>query len=331
MRWRQAVLVAAVAALAGAGCTSAGPGGGAVPTTVVMDRVSVVTAAATRVILPAYQELAKAAAGLEEATAACNVDRSRSAWKATRLAYMRTFVANGLGPAKEQRLLPAIDFWPTDPAGIEAFVVGPGPFTLEGVAALGARQRGLPAIETLLFGQGFFERQRCQVSNLLSTLVRRATDDAARAWVDLAPRFGSQDRGLAELVSSATQAIGLVEGEQLGMPYGLRRGATTNPALVRGGNALDDSAAVVEGTEDLLTTGVTPLLAPDVAGRVTAAVDAVDAAVRDIPPPLQLAVVSARPKVLAATQAGKAVEQLLATEVSSALGITLNFNPNDGD
>ena len=317
-----------------AGCTSEGPGGGAASTTeatVATDRVSVVTAAATRVILPAYQELAESAAALEQATQACNLDRSKSAWRATRAAYMRSAVANGLTPARDKRLVPAIDFWPTDSAGVEAFVNGPGPFTLDAVAALGARQRGLPAIETLLFGQGFFERQRCQVSNLLSTLVRRVLDEVVKAWADLAPRFGAQDRGLAELVSSATQAMGLVEGEQLGMPYGLRRGATVNPALVRGGNALEDSANVVAGTEALLKVGVTPLLAPEVSGRLLAAVDTADAAVKDIPPPLQIAVVSARPKVLAATQAGKVVEQLLATEVTSALGITLNFNPNDGD
>jgi predicted lipoprotein len=318
-------------ATAAAGCSSEGPGGGGPTTTAATDRVSVVTATATKVVAPAYRDLAGAAAELEAATASCNLERSKAAWRSTRTAYMRTYAANGFGPAKEQRLLPAIDFWPTDPAGIEAFVAGPGPFTIEAVAALGARQRGLHAIETLLFGQGFFERQRCQVSNLLSTLVRRASDEVAAAWADLAPRFGSQDRALADLVSSSTQSITLVEGEQLGMPYGLRRGASVNPALVRGGNALEDSAAVVAGAEAVVEAGITPLLPPEMSGRVLGGIETLKASVRDIPPPLQLAVVSARPKVLAATQSAKVVEQTLATEVSSFLGVTLNFNPNDGD
>jgi predicted lipoprotein len=327
------VLLTAVAVLGG-GCTSEGPGGGATgatSTTGPTDRVSVVTAAATKVIAPAYAGLAKAAAELDAATAACNLERSRTAWRETRLAYMQTVAAQGVGPAKDQRLLPAIDFWPTDASGIEAFVAGPGPFTLESVAALGARQRGLHAIETLLFREGFFERQRCQVSNLLSVLVRRAADGVAAAWADLAPRFGSQDRALAEVVSSITQSMGLVEGEQLGMPYGLRRGATVNPALVRGRNALDDSVAVIEGSQALLEAGVAPLISTDLAGRLRGAVETAEATVKNVPAPLQLSITNARPQVLAGIQACKAVEQLLATEVTTALGIVLSFNPNDGD
>ena len=332
-RSRHLALVVAIA-VAAAGCTSEGPGGGATggtSTTGPTDRVSVVTAAATRVIAPAYADLAKAAAELDAATAACNLERSRAAWRETRLAYMRTIAAQGVGPAKEQRLLPAIDFWPTDGPGIEAFAKGPGPFTLEAVAALGARQRGLHAVETLLFNEGFFERQRCQVSNLLSVLIRRAADGVAAAWAELAPRYGSQDRALAEVVSSVTQAVGLVEGEQLGMPYGLRRGATVNPALVRGRNALDDSVAVIEGTQALLDAGVAPLLSTDLAGRLRGAADAAEGAVRNVPGPLQLSVTNARSQVLAGIQACKALEQLVATEVTTALGITLSFNPNDGD
>lgn len=331
-RWRIGVAVAAAAAVA-AGCTSEGPGGGQASTTAggPTDRISVVTAAATKVIAPAYRQFATAAADLETATAACNAERSRSAWRSTREAYMRTISAQGVGPAKEQRLLPAVDFWPADPAGIQAFVGGPGPFTVETVAALGARQRGLHALEVLLFGEGFLDQRRCQVANLVSVLVRRAADGVATAWAELAPRFGSQDRALAELVSSATAAISFVEGELLGMPYGLRRGATVNPALVRGRNTLPDAVAAMEGTSALLEAGVTPLLAPDLAGRVRSALDGAQAAIEGVPSPLELAVVNARPKVLAGTQASKAAEQLLATEVTSVLGITLNFNPNDGD
>lgn len=332
MRRRLAALLIAVAVVAAA-CTSEGPGGGAGGTTTTgpTDRISVVTAAATRVIAPAYADLAAAAAELDAATAACNLERSRAAWREARLAYMRTVAAQGVGPAKDQRLLPAIDFWPTDAAGIEAFVAGPGPFTLESVAALGARQRGLHAVETLLFSEGFFERQRCQVSNLLSVLIRRAADSVASAWAELAPRFGSQDRALAEVVSSAAQAAGLVEGEQLGMPYGLRRGATVNPALVRGRNALDDAAAVIQGVEALVDAGVVPLVSPELSGRLRSATAAAEAAVRNVPAPLQLSVANARPQVLAGIQSAKAVEQLLATEVTTVLGITLSFNPNDGD
>jgi predicted lipoprotein len=322
-----------VAVLTSAACSSEGPGGGqqAPPSTQTTDRVSVVTAAATKVIAPAYRELAEEAAELESSTAACNLERSREAWRATRVAYSKTFVANGLPPAKEQRLLPAIDFWPSDPERVEAFAAGPGPFTLETVQTLGARQRGLHALEPLLFGQGFLDRQRCLVANLLSTLIRQASDDVAKAWADLAPRFGSQDRALAELVSSATQSMSLIEGEQLGMPVGLRRGATVNPALVRGSNALDDAAAVAAGAEAVIKEGVAPLLPPEMAGRLLAAVEAAEDAVRAVPPPLQLAVTSARPQVLTAIQAAKAVEQMMATEVASYLGVTLNFNPNDGD
>lgn len=323
-------------ALTAAGCTSGGPGGGpgggATSTSAAAtDRVTVVTNAATRAIVPAYRDLAAAAASLEAATTACNLERSQAAWKATRTAYMQSFAAAGLGPAREQRLLPAVDFWPSDPTGIQAFAAGPGPFTIEAVAALGARQRGLHALEALLFAEGFFGRPQCQVSALLSTLIRRAADDMAAAWAELAPRFGSQDRALAELVSSTTQAMGLVEGEQLGMPAGLRRGAVVNPALVRGRNALTDSAAVLTGARAVVEAGIAPLLAPELADRLLAALAAAEAAVEAVPDPLQVAVVSARPRVIAAIQATKAVEQLLATEVSSVLGVTLNFNPNDGD
>ena len=338
MRRRRIVhgIVAIVAlAVAAAGCTSAGPGGGTAASTSTSggptDRISVVTAAATKVIAPAYRAFAEAAAKLDSATATCNVERSREAWRDTRVAYMRTIAAQGIGPAKEQRLLPAVDFWPADPAGIEAYVAGPGPFTLEAVAAVGARLRGLHALEVLLFGQGFFDQRRCQVANLVSVLVRQAADNVAKAWADLAPRYGSQDRALDDLVSSATGAIGFVEGELLGMPYGLRRGASVNPALVRGRNTLADATGVMEGVAALLDAGVAPLVSPDLAARVRSSMTNAIAAIKGVPSPLELAIVNERPKVLAGSQAGKAAEQLLATEVTSVLGITLGFNPNDGD
>lgn len=332
MRWRIGV-VAVAAFVAASGCTSGGPGGGQATTTSggPTDRASAVTAAATKVIAPAYREFADAAAELDAATASCNVERSRSAWRAAREAYMRTIAAQTVGPAKELRMLPAVDFWPADPGAIDAFVTGPGPFTVEVVGDLGARLRGLHALEVLLFDERFIDQRRCQVANLVTVLVRRKADEVAAAWDELAPRFGSQDRALAELVSSATGAISFVEGELLGMPYGLRRGATVNPALVRGRNTLADAVAALEGTSELIDAGVAPLLASDLAGRVRSAMASAEAAVEGVPAPLELAVVNARPKVLAGTQASKAAEQLLATEVVSVLGITLNFNPNDGD
>lgn len=331
---RTVAAVVTALVVAAAGCSSEGPGGGAAATTTTggpTDRISVVTAAATKVIAPAYRDFAKAAAELDAATASCNLERSRSAWRQARVAYMRTIAAQGVGPAKEQRLLPAIDFWPADPAGIEAYVAGTGPLTVEAVGALGARQRGLHALEVLLFGQGFFEQRRCQLANVLSVLVRRAADGVAAAWAGVAPGFGSVDRALDEVVTSATGAISFVEGEVLGMPYGLRRGASVNPALVRGRNTLDDAEAAMEGATALLEAGVAPLVSADLAGRLRAALAAADAAIEGVPDPLEQAVINERPKVLAATQASKAAEQLLATEVTGVLGITLGFNPNDGD
>jgi predicted lipoprotein len=327
-----AVLVAA------SGCTSEGPGGGAggggaasTTTGGPTDRVSVITGVATRVIAPAYRSFASAAAELEATTATCSLERSRTAWREARLAYMKTLPAQGLAPSREQRLPQAVDFWPADPAGIEAFVAGPGPFTVEVVADLGARLRGFHALEILLFGQGFFDEGRCKVANLVSVLIRRAADGVAAAWDKLAPGFGTQDRALAEVVSTATQAISFVEGEMLGMPYGLRRGATVNPALVRGRNTLADAAAAMDGTAEVIDVGVLPLLTPELAGRVKTSLIAAQEAVEGVPTPLEIAVVNARPKVLAGTQACKVTEQLMATEVVSVLGITLNFNPNDGD
>ncbi|MEO7519731.1 MAG: di-heme oxidoredictase family protein [Acidimicrobiales bacterium] len=311
--------------LGAAGSTTSAPSGSGRPA------VEVMRAVGTTVIGPAYGQLAAAAAAaLEAATTACDLERSKAAWRTTRLAYDRTYAAQGFNSMELRRTLTSVDFWPTDPEKIEALIAGTDPVTVEALAALGARVRGLPAIEVELFGAGAFSGRRCQLAASASTLVRQAADGAAQEWLARGPTLEGGTTVVGSLVSSVVATVGLVEGVQLGIPAGLRQGLPANPRNVRGRMAIEDAAATLAGAQAAIDAGVVPLVSADLGRRLQEAGRAAAAAVAAVPGPLEATILTSVPAIQAAQEVIKVLEVLLSTEVVGSLGLTLSF-PSDGD
>lgn len=333
-----AVLAAAVLA----GCTGASekrsassldPRGGSSttpPTGVEADRRKALRLVATTVFLPAYRQLAGAARELESATAACDLERSRTALRGARLAYDRAYAGNGFSPMDLRRMLTTIDFWPTDAPKIEALLAGTDPLTVEAVEAQGARLRGLPGIAVVLAAAGPLAGRRCQLAGAASTLVRRDAEAVAARWEELAPTLEGSPTDVGSFVTSLVTTVALVEGVQLGIPAGLRKGIPAGVQNVRGSMALEDSAATLAGALTAIDVGLRPLVSAELGDRMRQAGQASQAAIATIPGPLEKAVFSSVPSIQAAQTAIRVLEALLTTEVVGSLGLTLRF-PADGD
>ncbi len=301
--------------------TSVGPG---------QDQATVMRRVGTTVIAPAYRHLATAAVDLGAATAACDLDRSKAALRAARLAYDRSYAGQTFSPMELRRLLQSIEFWPTDPEKIEALLAGTDPVTVEALNALGARLKGLPGIEAVLFGGGPLTGRRCQMAAAQSAIVRQSTETVATGWEALAPTLEGNTTVVGSFVSSLVSAVGLVEGVQLGVPAGLRRGIPVNPRNVRGRMALEDASATLAGAQAAVDAGVVPLVSADLGARLQDAGRAGAASITRIPEPLQEAILTSAPTIEAAQETIKLLELLLTTEVIGSLGLTLSF-PSDGD
>jgi len=284
----------------------------------------------TTVFAPAYRKLAVAATELETATTACDLKRSKAALRASRLAYQTAYAAHSFSPMELRRLMISVDFWPNDPPRIEALLAGPDPVTVEAVSTLGARLRGLPGVEVVLYGAGPFPGRRCQLATSQSTLIRQAAVTVADGWAALAPTLEGSSTVVGAFVSSLVAAVGLVEGLQLGLPAGLRRGIPANTMNVRGRQALEDAATTLAGVQTAIEVGLLPLVSDDLATRLRAAGTAGQAAVADLPGPLEKVIFTLAPGIDAAQEVIKVLEMLLITEVVGSLGLTLSF-PADGD
>ncbi len=257
-------LVSVVAALGpgGVGCTihevSGGTSGGG-----TFDERPVLRHQAEAVALPAFRAAATEAAALMVATAeleaapsASTVAAAQSAWRRARAAWTRTAVF-GFGPAKD--LTPRIEWFPTETTKVEAQVAGEEPIDDAAIARLGANERGLGALEVLLFAAGDGD-DVAQVLTAIDTAPRRAAlaralaVDVAAAITAIQTAWEQSDGAYAEQLATAgegstafparkdgTDAIvnesifvlELVLGDELALPLGLRDDGTPQPEQVR--------------------------------------------------------------------------------------------------
>ena len=208
------------------------------------DREAVLANLATTVIAPAYQHLDESADALVAATTAlcaapdaAHLAAAQEAWDTTRAAW-RSTEAFRLGPATTFRSAAAISF-PVDLAKVEAVLADPAqlpdPVTTDGVAALGADTRGLPAVEQVLFSPGApgdLAGRRCAFALGASELVAAATERLRVTWIDgtdgAAPfveqlsspggdsMFADTTEALADLVNGTIAALSQAADMRLG-------------------------------------------------------------------------------------------------------------------
>lgn len=337
-------LVALVSGL-GAGCSSGDGGseGGSPGTVSAAGRAEVANALQVGVVIPGYTELAAAADAFTTAVAAACAavpvaDAARApaqdAWRQTQQAWSATR-AYRFGTTKQLRAMSKIAY-PVDVTKIGKTLAGAGPVDAVTVGGLGADQRGLGAVELVLFDTTPIDQRRCDFAAAAASLVAAEAHTVVEGWTTAG--VGDVDVFVADAVNGMIFALGDLADMRLAKAAGVVSG-TPEPAEMDAGaarGALDDMVAVMGGVEAMWRGGGVPGVealvtdvSRDTAERLSDELGAAQAAIDAVPDPL--ADVDDPGPVSAAYEAVRVALVTMRTEVASQLGVTLQLGDADGD
>jgi hypothetical protein len=290
---------------------------------------------------------------------------ARTAWGLARETWKEAEVfAFGPYSRPQYRIGPQIDSWPARADNVEEWLTGSGAVDAATVATLGVYHKGLPVIEYLLYPpQGAAETlladaRRC--SYLISVgaeLVSRARaihlawspegDDFA-AQLSGAGRTSTAFRSLRDAFSEIVNRMGFtvenIRRDKLGRPLGDASGGIAAPDSAESrfsGRSISDILDNLEGIELLFfgdaERGIPALgryaaeRGQDFDGRVRDALASARGALMACDLPLTQAITTSPDAVLDATAKLGDLQALFQVELIGALGLSLNFNDNDGD
>lgn len=339
------------------------------------------------------QELDEAARKLCEPDAhersARQLDAARQAWGDACEVWKRTDVMS-FGPhlISPYRFAAEIDFWPAREGSIDALLAGQAQSSDDDAGAepvvegdtgelpmlpntLTASQKGLPAIEYLLFGpreqtlaafqNGARGEHRCAY---LRAMTDALMDDAAELErvfrEDFGPdftlanspndRYSSVNEAFGELVNNMIFAVETVRGTRLAKPLGITSGGAPQPDQVElrySGESIRAASAVLDGVADVFfgrnasaieggepIYGVHSVLKArdiDLSSQYSTLHQAAVVALEEIPEPLREAVVDDPESVQTARDAVTDLLMLLQVDIAQALSVTATFGRNDGD
>ncbi len=370
-RWLVAA-VASLVVLAGCSGDETGDAGDAADTAAEsVDRSEVVEMLARQVVVPGYERLAASTRDVATSTAElCAAPTSdsfaaaRSAWDEAASAWAST-AAYRFGPVESLRLGARISY-EVDPDKVDELARdtdAPAPITVDSLEGRGADQRGLVAVEQLLFTPSEVAQltaRQCSYAAAAAELVARASEQVLAAWVDgvdgqppvleqlIDPgdegMWSSDTEALEDLLNGSLAALGTVTDMQLGPTLDASapepepepdRGAAQRGLLdVR--DELASVAAVFGDAGAPAPTGLAALVAARsderaadrIGGDLRAAISEVDSVVAPTRP---TDAVDERPALERADANARAVATALRTEVASLLGLTVSFSDADGD
>jgi predicted lipoprotein len=315
-----------------------------------------------------------------ESRARADLDAVRKRWGHTCEAWKRTEVmAFGPHTMPPYSFAADIDFWPAREDSIDRLLgstsgdasadddAGAEPGELPGT--LGASQKGLPAIEYLLFGprdatlaafqDGARGDHRCAYLLEMTKALANDTAELQRVFhEEFAPdftltnnpndRYSSVNEAFEELVNNMIFAVETVRGTRLAGPLGNTSGGEPQPEEVESrysDQSVRAAVAVLDGVADVFfgnkpadkgatTFAIEAVLRErhlDLRAAYRAKHEAAVAALEAIPEPLRDAVVDDRAKVEAARTAITDLLMLLKVDIAQALSVTATFGRNDGD
>ena len=314
----------------------------------------------------ACRDLVDRLAELRTEPSTAGLEAAQQAWWRARTPWKRAEVF-AFGPYSEepQRLGPKIDFWPARPDTVERVLVDDTELTAETVASLGAPAKGLHALEYLLFqpdvelvGELTEVPRRAEYALALAEdLVVRA-QEIAEAWAPSGGAFLEQlleagraselyptlNAALGEVVNRMGYTIENIRAEKLAKPLGDSAGGTPQPTVTESPfsqRSLDDIRDNLRGIEQLyFGVAERELLGLDdylrYRGRnlsrlVRERLDASFAAVDELEPALESAVVSRAADVRTLMSRLADLQRAVQVDVINALSLTVGFNDNDGD
>lgn len=293
------------------------------------------------------------------------LDAARSSWSDARVPLKRAEVFN-FGPYSrpEFDIGPEIDSWPARPDTVEELLAGTDPVDPARLSLVGVYRKGMPVIEYLLYPPDadplaqLADPRRCEyLESVGAELVARA-NEIHMAWAPEGGDFAGQLSGagrtstafrslrdaFSEIVNRMGFTVENIRRDKLGGPLGAAVGGRVQPDVAESrfsGRSIADILDNLSGLETLYfgdpsrsVTGLNTYAAErgrNFDDQFSAALAASRAALEAIDVPLTSAVTSQPERVQAASDRLSELQSLLQVDVIGALGLTLNFNDNDGD
>ena len=320
------------------------------------------------IVVPGYEAVAAEAGELKTALETlCStpsnaaLDEARKAWKDVRTPWMRS-EATWFGPVMDRRSLRLVDWSTTEPERIDGMLKENSSVTEDEVRnVVSSTQRGLGAIEYLLFGSGALERlsrdesPRCEYLTALGIVVHAETEAVLEEWstgTGNEPAYSDFFTGrssssllagqaVAEVVRTQVFMVRAIVDIRLAPALGLR-GDGPDPSAIPGGAghyALDDLRNEVLGLRDVYVgpdgmSGISALVAElseEADQRMRDHLEDSLSAIEAIEGPLKTAVLERPEQVRAAYDSLSNLKTTLNTEVVSLLGVSVGFSDTDGD
>jgi uncharacterized protein len=336
-------------------------------TAAAIDEAAILKDLSENVAKPLYRALSivsaamkKSVAAFAKAPSASGLGDAQKDWKATATAWNRTR-AFAFGPAKD--IEPSIR-WKNgcDVAAVEANITA----GKTDVMKLGTAEKGLPTLEFLLFDTaGGNDAILAKFNDAASGAARIAylgsasealatdIDSLVGAWDahagELATAgngstvYKSPKDGMDALVNQVLYAAD-VAINQINVPFAktgkvapeLEEARLSDNTLIHTEALLLSVRATFDGAfEDNDGFGLADLIrdrSADLGSVFAKALEAAETSVKAIPPPLRLALEKGdTAKLGPAVAAIREVKSLLASDIASALGVTISFSDMDGD
>lgn len=290
---------------------------------------------------------------------------AREAWQAAREPFKRAEVfAFGPYSRPEFRIGPKIDSWPARPEQIEEWIAGESPVDPATIAELGVFYKGLPVVEYLLFSPQastpaqLEDARRCEYLRSTAAELASRAREIHMAWSPEGGDFAGQLSGagrtstawrtlrdaFGEVVNRMGFTVENVRRDKLGRPLGDMTGGLAQPDVTESrfsGRAIRDILDNLSGIE-VLFFGDPARSLPGVSSyaiergenfdqRFRTALGASRTALEAVSVPLGEAVNTEADRVREASERLRELQQLIQVDLITALGLSLNFNDNDGD
>ncbi|HET9933026.1 MAG TPA: imelysin family protein [Polyangiaceae bacterium] len=305
-------------------------------------------------MLAQTKSLEDATSALEQNASAALVARSQELFRQTAILWKRVGTFRD-GPFQEQNALLRVTRYPARARVIEAVLAESRPLDAGRVAELGSGEKGLYAIEYLLFDSStetassrLLGAKGPRARALLAGLSREVTSLGDKIAVVLGRRgtrlneelLQNPQRGLGRLVNTLIEGLEVMAEAQLGMIYRLSEVNHLDRASVEGfasGISHRLALARLEGTERLYRGGhdnVSELVrsaSPNADASVRERLDNALASLRGLKMPLEEVAQRERLRLQEAYLKVKSLETGMKVHLPSALGISITFSSTDAD
>lgn len=338
------------------------------------DESEVLISLTDRIIVPGYEALAAEAQDLRQALdglcatpSDATLQAARQAWRDVRVPWMRS-EATWFGPVMDRRAVSLMDWSTTAPERIETMLANNPAVTEAAVReGLSSTQRGLGAIEYLLFDSGALESlsnpasARCRYLAALGRVVASEAQAIVADWTEAGEKGRAyrdfftgrsassllKGQAVAELVRTQVFLLRTITDMRLAAALGLREGGP-DPAAIPGGaghNSLEDLHQEILGMRDMYlghdgsddqadALGISALIVPlsdETDQRMRDHFAAALAAIEAVELPLHVALQEQPERVKAVHERLLDLRRTLNTEVVSLLGVSVGFSDTDGD